>query len=159
LAEARADRIIRTRLAQIQSVQRSDRDPTRKQWTVERFQRDMEYEVAKLADTRSCVDNFEVLSKLMDKSPKQDYDVDLIQRCIELASREKYCGRQTWLAKCRTVLPMVCADRTDVGLWPRLGRVLTFFSQSIWSGLWQLMIASEIFVLNTALKSALKKSR
>jgi len=54
---------------------------------------------------------------------------------------------------------MVCADRTDVGLWPRLGRVLTFFSQSIWSGLWQLMIASEIFVLNTALKSALKKSR
>ncbi|KAK1048602.1 hypothetical protein LTR12_006847 [Friedmanniomyces endolithicus] len=119
----------------------------------------MEYEVAKLADTRSFVENLEVLSKLIDKRPKQRRDADLIKQALELASRGKYCGRLTWLAKCRTVLPMVFADRMDVGLQPRLARVLTFFSQSLWLVVWQLILAPESFMLKLALKSAQKKSR
>ncbi len=159
LAEARTDHIIRDNLAEIQSVQRSDRDPGRKQWAVERLQRDMEYEVAKLGGKRVVLENIQVLSKLHDKSSEQSYEADLVKKALEISAWEKYGRRQVWLAKCRTVLPMVSADWKDVGLQPRLARVVTFFGQSLLTCVAQLGIALEIDILKAALESAQKKSR
>ncbi|KAK0363077.1 hypothetical protein LTR91_025493 [Friedmanniomyces endolithicus] len=147
LAEARTDHIIRDNLAEIQSVQRSDRDPGRKQWAVERLQRDMEYEVAKLGGKRVVLENIQVLSKLHDKSSEQSYEADLVKKALEISAWEK------------TVLPMVSADWKDVGLQPRLARVVTFFGQSLLTCVAQLGIALEIDILKAALESAQKKSR
>lgn len=107
------------------------------QQTLKRLQADLEYEKAYSEFGAWCKETlpFWKLCKAYPATRDQEGFSRLTRQAVFQLQGARAIMTQVWVAKWRSVPPTVLAPLGQVGLWSRVGRVLTFLYVSFWTAI------------------------